>query len=156
MLNALKKLLAGEQNESRRAPLTASELPDEDRLIAFAAAMLLFEVAWADHDMADEEIASIKQSLHKLFDLSAENTEWIVNDARAKHEESVGVYEYTRTINEELNAEEKFALIVALWQLANSDQQIEALEEHSIRRISELLYVPHAKFISAKQAARNL
>ncbi len=156
MLNVLKKLLAGNQTSNSQTSLAASDLPDEDRLPAFAAAMLLFEVAWADHDMADEEIQSIKRSLHKLFDLSAENTDWIVNDARAKHEESVGLYEYTRTINEELNADEKYALIVALWQLANSDQQLEALEEHSIRRISELLYVPHAKFISAKQAARNL
>jgi len=135
---------------------TSTQLPDDDdQLLASAAAMLLFEVAWADHDMSTDEIALIEESLQKLFDLSAATTEWLVADARAKHEASVGVYEYTRTINESLDAPEKFELMVALWRLAHSDKKLHALEEHAIRRISELLYVPHSQFIQAKQQAQR-
>ena len=117
--------------------------------------MLLFEVAWADHDMSEEEIALIEESLHKLFDLPQTVIALLVEDARTKHDASVGLYEYTRTINAELEPVEKFELMVALWRLALSDQSLHALEEHAIRRISELLYVPHAQFIRAKQQAQS-
>jgi len=46
--------------------------------------------------------------------------------------------------------------LVALWRLALSDATIHELEEHVIRKLSELLYVPHGRFIAAKQAAREL
>ena len=151
MLNSIKKLL-GQVAEAS----TASSLPEnEDQLLASAAAMLLLEVAWADHDMSTQEIELIKTSLQKLFDLSTALTQQLVDDARAKHDASVGLYEYTRTLNDDLNPEEKFDLMVALWRLANSDQILHSLEEHAIRRISELLYVPHALFIRAKQVARQ-
>ncbi len=150
MLNAIKNLLRSAASPS------STELPeDEGQLLASAAAMLLFEVAWADHEMGADEITLIEESLQNLFDLSAATTEWLVTDARAKHEASVGLYEYTRTINEVLEADEKFELMVSLWRLAHSDKKLHALEEHAIRRISELLYVPHAQFIKAKQQAQR-
>jgi len=151
VLSALKKLLnAGGQGSG-----PASVPETEDQLLASAAAMLLFEVAWADHEMSSDEIALIEQSLQNLFDLSTTVTAWLVEDARIKHDKSVGLYEYTRTINASLEPDEKFDLMVALWRLAHSDKTLHALEEHAIRRISELLYVPHAQFIRAKQHARE-
>jgi len=150
MLNALKELLGSAEKAS------TAELPaNEDQLLASAAAMLLFEVAWADHNMSDDEIALIQESLQQLFDLPKSVTQWLVEDARAKHDTSVGLYEYTRTINETLEPQEKFELMIALWRLAHSDKELHALEEHAIRRISELLYVPHSQFIRAKQQAQR-
>lgn len=150
MLNVIKKLLGG-----AAAPSGTEITADDSQLLASAAAMLLFEVAWADHEMSVDEIALIETSLQNLFDLPAATTQWLVTDARAKHEASVGLYEYTRTINEALDADEKFELMVALWRLAHSDKKLHALEEHAIRRISELLYVPHSRFIQAKQQAQG-
>ena len=152
MLNALKKLFALDSVVGRSG---VSE-PDEKHLLPAAAAMLLLEVAWADHNMSDDEIALIEQSLQQLFDLREPFVAQLVNDAREKHHESVGVYDYTRTINEALDEEEKFQLLVQLWRLALSDSALHAIEEHVIRRISELLYVPHTRFITAKQQARSI
>ena len=152
MLNALKNLIS-EATSSLASPQTGAQT--DDQLLASAAAMLLFEVAWADHDMSEKEIALIETSLQRLFELPQALTESLVADARGKHEQSVGLYEYTRTINEALAADEKFELMVALWRLAQSDDHLHVLEEHAIRRISELLYVPHAQFIAAKQRARD-
>lgn len=150
MLNALKKLFALDPASGSAG---VSE-PDAQHLLPAAAAMLLLEVAWADHNMSDDEITLIEQSLQRLFDLREPFVAQLVNDARAKHNDSVGVYDYTRTLNDALEEEEKFQLLVQLWRLALSDSALHALEEHVIRRISELLYVSHTRFIAAKQQAR--
>jgi len=151
MLSALKKLFA-------LTSITDSESSEEataEQLLPAAAAILLLEVAWADHNISDTEIAVIGSSLQNLFELQEPFVSQLLQDARQKHATSVGVYEYTRTLNETLSEDEKFQLLIALWRLALSDNDLHALEEHVIRRISELLYVPHTRFITAKREARE-
>jgi len=93
--------------------------------------------------------------LRELFDLNAERLAQIVEQTRKNHEHSVGVYEFTRAINEQLDEQGKFEIMIALWQIALVDKQVDRFEEHMIRRIAELLYVPHGRFIEAKLTARN-
>ena len=38
----------------------------------------------------------------------------------------------------------------ALWEVAAEDGNIDKYEEHVIRKISELIYLPHKDFIRAK------
>ena len=122
---------------------------------ALAAAALMFEVVWADHDIDDIELASMTALLTDLFELSAERVSEIVEATRANHDKSVGVYPFTRALNEQLGEDEKYAVLHAMWRIAFADEQVDAFEEHTIRRIADLMYVPHAKFIEAKLAARD-
>lgn len=149
MLKTLKSLLADNLKTSSQNP------PADEHLLPAAAAMLLLEVAWADHDMSDAEIELVTTRVRDLFKLDDQLVAEVVADARVRHESSVGVYEYTQTLHAGLDDTEKYALLVALWQLALSDHELHTLEEHSIRRISELLYVPHKRFIRAKLEARD-
>lgn len=121
---------------------------------ALAGAALMFEVAWADHDVADAEVEQISALLKSLFGLNPESIEALIAKTRELHDESVGVYPFTRAINQELDQEQKFQIVCALWQIALTDNTLDRFEEHAIRRIAELLYVPHSKFIEAKQIAR--
>jgi len=123
-------------------------------LTAIAAATLLLEVAWADHHIADEELRSIRRSLTKLFDLDLQTIDTIIEDARARQDESVGLFSFTRTITEAWDEPDRFQLVVAMWELALEDESLHRFEEHMIRRIAELLYVDHPRFIEAKQIAR--
>ncbi len=121
---------------------------------ALAAAALMFEVVWADHDIGTQEMATMSAMLQELFALTAEQVAEIVLQTRANHDASVGVFPFTRVLNEQLSQEEKFRVLRSMWMIAFADQQIDAFEEHTIRRIADLLYVPHQKFIEAKLAAR--
>jgi uncharacterized tellurite resistance protein B-like protein len=132
----------------------ASAQPD-DRLLAVSAATLLLEVAWADHDISDEEIASIESALASQFQLSETEVRSIVEDSRAEHDESVGVHAFTRALVEAFDEQQRFDLLTHLWRIAYSDATLDRFEEHTIRRISELLYVSHARFIEAKRLARD-
>ncbi len=58
-------------------------------------------------------------------------------------------------LNEHMDQETKFQVILAMWRIAMADRNIDALEEHVIRRAADLLYVSHSKFIEAKLAAKE-
>ena len=40
-----------------------------------------------------------------------------------------------------------------MWKMAFADGSIDRYEEHLIRRVSDLIYVPHVNFIEAKHKA---
>ncbi len=139
----------------RLLDLFRKEDQDKDEIDpALAASALMFEVVWADHDIDDQELHAMSSLLESQFSLSPQRVTEIINQTRANHDASVGVFPFTRALNEQLSQQEKFAVIRSMWAIALADQQIDVFEEHTIRRIADLLYVPHAKFIEAKLAEK--
>jgi len=128
--------------------------PAPDRVVPLAAATLLIEVAWADHDIAELEIDVVRDALAAHFELSPDEIDQIIVESRAQHDESVGLYGFTRTLVEAWEEQQRFELLVHLWRLAFADARLDRFEEHTIRRIAELLYVSHSRFIEAKRKAR--
>lgn len=125
------------------------------RLLALAAATLLIEVAWADHNISADELVIVRSALTAQFDLTKTEADQIIEESRAHQEDSVGLFAFTRMLVEAWDEAQRFELVVQLWQLAFSDAQLDKFEEHMIRKIAELLYVSHARFIEAKQYARK-
>jgi uncharacterized tellurite resistance protein B-like protein len=124
--------------------------PEPQALEALAAAALLLEVAWADHVISETELALIEEHLQSQFGLSETEVDELVAESRRAHQESVGLYHYTRTINEAWTEEQRFSLVTALWRLAMANDELHRYEEHTIRKIAELLYLSHERFIEAK------
>jgi uncharacterized tellurite resistance protein B-like protein len=121
---------------------------------ALAAAALMFEVVWADHDIGNDEIQSMTRLLQQIFAIEKQRVDELVTLTRANHNTSVGVFPFTRALNEQLNEDEKYQVLKAMWSIALADEQLDSFEEHTIRRIADLLYVPHQRFIAAKLAAK--
>jgi uncharacterized tellurite resistance protein B-like protein len=134
--------------------ITSEAEADNHHQVEIAAATLLMEVAWADHIITDEELEHIRQVLSQRFDLDEPTLEAIIEESRDHHDSSVGLYAFTRTVTEAWEEPARYELVVAMWTLALEDDSIHRFEEHMIRKISELLYVSHSRFIAAKQAAR--
>lgn len=128
---------------------------DPQRLVALAAAALLLEVSWADHEISEAELDIIDRALRTTFGLDADEARELIEQSRRDHAESVGVYGYTRAINDSWDEAAKFDLLVALWRLALADDELNRYEEHHIRKIAELLYLSHARFIEAKLKAKR-
>jgi uncharacterized tellurite resistance protein B-like protein len=146
MFERLKTLLQFSAN--------SKDIPAE-QAAPMAAAMLLLEVAWADHEISDTELESTRAAIQGLFGLTREQVETLVAQAKSEHEAAISMYPFTRAVNETLTSEEKRQLIVLLWRLAGSDSSVDVHEEHTIRRIADLLYVSHDDFIEAKHEARR-
>ncbi len=128
---------------------------DDERLIPLAAATLLMEVAWADQDIDEEELAVIRVALSEQFGLADLEIAEIISESKTQQVESVGLYRFTRTLVDAWDEPARFELVVKLWQLALVDTRLDRFEEHMIRKIAELLYVSHHRFIEAKQRARG-
>ena len=146
MISRLLERLRGQSSEPAEA---------REHLIVLSAATLLLEVAWADHDIAEAELAAVRRALVDQFGLDAAEADEVIAESRNRQEESVGMHAFTRTLVEAFDEQKRFELLTHLWRLAYSDAALDRFEEHTIRRISELLYVSHARFIEAKRLARS-
>ena len=122
---------------------------------SLAAAVLMFEVVWADHNVEPEEITRVSQALQSMFDLSSQEVDALIEQTKQMHETSVGVFPFTRAINEHTDQSTKIAIVEHMWRIAYSDNTLDVFEEHTIRRIADLLYVSHKDFIGAKLRARE-
>ena len=146
MLSSLRKLFSREDEVTDNAALDP----------ALAAAALMFEVIWADHEISQSELATAKVLLKQMFSVEEKTLMSIVTDAEERLRESVGVHAYTTFLNESMSEEEKFLVVRALWQIALAEDGIDVMEEHSIRKTSDLLYLSHSRFIEAKLKAKTL
>ena len=146
MLSSLRKLFSREEEVADDAALDP----------ALAAAALMFEVVWADHEISQSELVTAKTLLKQMFSVEEDAVMGIVADAEERLRESVGVHGYTSFLNESMSEEEKFSVVTALWQIALAEDGIDVMEEHSIRKASDLLYLSHSRFIEAKLKAKAL
>ena len=130
-----------------------NDVPEDVR--ALATVMLLLEVAWADSNIAVAEIAQMKRALERLYGMDDASADALVTRARRDHAAATSVQPFTRALNEQLTSDEKFEIVTEMWRLALSDAALDKYEEYHVRKIAELLYVPHADFIAAKLIAKQ-
>ena len=115
-----------------------------------ATAALLIEISRADFEIADEEKLAIEQALRDSFGISDEETRELIALAEQEVNEAISLYEFTGLVDEGFTAEQKRHIVGLLWQVAFSDDRLEEREEYLIRKIANLLHVPHADFIDEK------
>ncbi len=127
---------------------------DENHELHLATAVLMMEIAHADMHIEGTELNAMAESLGKSFDLSADDTKEIIALAKEEVDQAVSSYPFTRRLNESLDARKKEQVIEMLWRVALSDQNLDKYEEGMIRKLADLLYVPHSGFIRAKHAAQ--
>jgi len=118
--------------------------------LQLATAALLFEILRADHDEHPDERTMLEQALRNTFSLSDSETRELAELADCEAAESVSLYQFTGLINQYFSAEEKVQLVEMLWQVAYADGRLDRYEEAAVRKITELLHVPHRDFIRAK------
>ncbi len=140
---------------ARRVKDDSIESDTDDQQVALAAAMLLLEVAWADHEIEEREVKLIRNALVTLYDISDGQVEAVIAEAKLEHQEISSIFPFTRALNEQLDTPERRRLLESLWRLNAFDGSAFHYEEGVIRKISELLYLTHADFIAAKLGAKS-
>lgn len=118
-----------------------------------ATAVLLLECARADFEHAPAELDAVRAALRDAFALDEAALDRLVGEAGRSAREAVSLHGPVARLNAELSAEDKRGLIHWLWRVAAADGRIDAHEEHLLRKLADLLYVPHADYIRGKLAA---
>ncbi|HET7203747.1 MAG TPA: TerB family tellurite resistance protein [Steroidobacteraceae bacterium] len=127
--------------------------PGEEGGLNLAVAALLVEVLRADYDVAAPEQMQVLESVSRLLGLDADASAALVREAEQRIDRSHDLYQFTSQINREYSEADKLRLLEWLWRIARSDETVHKYEEHLIRRVADLLHVPHSGFIAAKLRA---
>ena len=118
--------------------------------LQLAAAALLIEVMSADYREEESERAAIVRAVGTLFGLTPQEGTRLVDRAQEELRHATDDYEFTSQINRGFSAQQKEALMEALWQVAYADGDIDMYERHYLGKLAELLYIPRSTFICAK------
>lgn len=145
LITKLKSLFSGDATEDETLGAKPLEL---------ACAALMFEVARADFAVDEAEQRAVYDLLTAEFNLSPEEIESVTEEAASKADAATCLFEFTRAVNDLASVDQKRALIGMMWRVAMADNALSRYEEHLIRKVADLLYLPHADFIQAKQAAQ--
>ena len=133
-----------------------SEVGVEDREAALrlATAVLMIDVARADHVFDESEFDRVLNLIEAHFGLTPEEAAELVNTAGERAEELVSVYEFTQLLHERLGEEEKARIIALLWQIAFADGRLDKYEDSLVLKISDLLYVSRGLVMRLKNDAQ--
>jgi uncharacterized tellurite resistance protein B-like protein len=124
-------------------------------LVQQAVASLLYETARADHAVKQEDLDAASDCLRELFALTAEQAAALLAHAGHARHRPTSYHPLVSVINQNLGADEKRRLVEYMWRVAHADREIDMYEDHLVRKIADLIYVPHRDFISAKHRARG-
>lgn len=123
--------------------------------LELSAAVLMIEIALADSSIENNELEAIKNILERHFNMSADESENLIELGKHETDHATSLFNYTRTLNEKLSAGEKTKIVEMLWRVAAADAVIDKYEEYYIRKVADLLYVPHGEYIKAKHDAMS-
>ncbi|MDG1463343.1 MAG: TerB family tellurite resistance protein [Gammaproteobacteria bacterium] len=123
--------------------------PSQDK-IKLSLAALLVEMARADFDQTTAENAEIGKLLAEYFSMSQTEALELLSEAEVATDDSVSLYDFTRTLHKALEPEERLKVIELLWRLALSDQDLNKYEDYLVRKVADLMYVPASDVIRLK------
>ncbi len=144
MITTIQTLL----KKHTRSPAAAQD--DSDQALRMATAALLLEVAKADDKVTDEEREAIQRIIRNYYSLSAVQARELADAAEKQAGDVTSLYPFTRLITGECSMEDRISIVRMLWEVTCADGHIDKHEEYLIRKVADLLYVPHSQFIRTK------
>ena len=145
-MNFFKKIF---QTDESKDPVV------DDKTSTKACIALLLETSMADDILDESELMTLKRTLQKDFQINEDEIDELIDLSKENVEDSTSLYEFTRDINDNFDANERVKLIESMWKIAYADGNVDKYEEHIIRKVSNLIYVAHSDFIKAKLSAKE-
>ena len=143
MLNQIKLFF------DKHIALPAPEQVTEESL-HLACAALFVEMMYMDDKTRAEEQDMILKSVRDIFSLSVEEAKTLISLATQQRKQATDYYQFTSLINKGFTQEQKITLIKKLWKIAYADGELDKYEENMVRKMADLLHVPHLEFIKTK------
>lgn len=128
---------------------------DRDEAIRLATAVLMIDVARADHVFDESEFDSILELVRSHFSLPAEQAAELVIAANEKAEDLVSAYDFTKVLHEHLDHGEKARIVGLLWKIAYADGRLDKYEDSLVLKISDLLHVSRGLVMRLKHDAQG-
>ena len=124
-------------------------LEHNDARLAITA--LMIRVARSDNDFSEAEFLNIKKLASQRFELNIEETDKLIEEAKALEEEAPDTVRFTKSIKEAVAFEDRSALVEDLWAIVLTDDYRDANEDALIRTVVSLLGVSDKESALARQ-----
>jgi uncharacterized tellurite resistance protein B-like protein len=144
MLATIQDLLKTFTRESQQPPL------DHEQAVRTATVALLVEVARADFGVEDAEREMILRIIKRHYAVTEQQARQIADEAESHADDATCLHPLTRLITSQCSLDERVEIVRLLWEVSFADGHVDKHEEHLIRKVADLLYVPHNRFIKAK------
>ena len=148
MLNRIKRFFDGHLAGD-------SMTRDAEHAFRLAVGALLLEMTHVDGEAWPQQREAVEQAVRTCFGFAEGEADELLDLAEAERAESTDYFQFTSLINRSYTPEQKERLVETLWRVAYANEALHMYEEHLVRKVADLLYVPHGAFIAAKHRARG-
>jgi uncharacterized tellurite resistance protein B-like protein len=149
MLRAIKRLLETAQAETPAAPA------HERRQLQLAVAVLVHEARRADYAEGGDESVAAERAPAEILALEPHESAALLEEGRAKAQQLTSFYAPLTVIKREFSLEERIRLVEQLWRISFADGRLNLYEDHYVRKIAHLLYVPNTQNMLARNRAKS-
>lgn len=141
--------------ERLKAAFAGTDSVDEsdDQALPRALAVLLLELAATDAGIDQAERRVIERALAERFDLAKARLDDVLAEAEGLQRDAHSMHEFTHTLRTGLEPAERAAIVRWFWRVSYADGVLDRHEEHLVRRLADLLGVPHREFMRQKHIA---
>ena len=147
MLRTLRKLF-DEHNAPRLSRL-------EEHHLETAVACLLHESKRVDLGEDVTEHIAAREALTDLFGTDEQQGEALLDEGRKRAQSMVSYFGPVNVIKRDFSVERRIQLVEHLWRIAFADGKLEPDEDHYVRKIAHLLYVPNTQVMLARSRAKT-
>ena len=148
MLKAIKRALSAVQEGHQPVPA------QERRQLELAVAVLVHEARRADYAEGQRESAAGVTALREIFGLEPGEAAELLAHGRERAQQLSSFYAPVTVIKRELEMPERIRLVEHLWRVSFADGKLDYYEDHYVRKIAHLLYVPNTDSMLARNRAR--
>lgn len=150
MLRAIQRFF-----DSRIDPGHRDVRQSDGHRLQVATGALLIEMMRSDAESTENERTVVLAALRSKFDLTEDETRELVELAEAEADDSIDHYQFTSLIKTGFSPQQKEKVVEYLWAVAFADDNADEHEEYLVRKVANLIGVPHKDFIAAKLRARD-
>lgn len=126
----------------------------ERRPLRVAVAQLLLEASRADYVNRDDEHTAAELALVELFGMAPRESTALIEECRTRTQQLTSFHAPITVIKREFSLEDRIRLVEHLWRVAFADGHLHFYEDHYVRKIAHLLYVPNTQNMLARNRAR--
>lgn len=137
------------------AAASAARPQGDEHPLQLATAVLLVEVLRTTPGVGAAERRAVVAALQDKFALSDDEVARLVELAEQTARDATDFFAFTSRINEGFDMGAKLRMVEHMWRVAYADGTLSAHENHLMRKIADLLYIPQGAYVHAKMRARE-
>lgn len=149
----IRKLLDQVASVMAATEADGDETKSRQHALDLATAVLMVQVARADHSFEETEFDTLLKLIERHLELDPEEASQLANEAGEHAEEAVDVHEFTKKLHEHLSETDKARVVSMLWRVAYADGRLDKFEDSLVLKISDLLYVSRGLVMRLKHDA---